>query len=246
MFCQAGDMGYDAARTAFEPGQPFTLDDSYRLAHLPLVAPGHPDVIARCPGTDYEMGRHARVFSLVLPIDADALEASPAWRAFEADLRSQPFADKVAWALPPRRRGLLHATVCGSLGRGEPPLVDADALAGISPFEIELRGIFSGNVNLGRLYLPAFPEKVSGENVIHRIQRAMDRPVTSMHLVGMHNLVDHLTRAETHAFAALLSRWHDTPFIRLTITELWLLGSHDDLVLDAAIEARLRLGRRSR
>lgn len=243
-FCEAADLGYHAARTIFADNQPFMLDESYRLAHLPLVAPHHRDVIPRKAGTDYEMGRHGSVYSLVLPIDAEALEASPAWRAFDTELRDAPFAGKIAWDLLPNRRERLHATICGSLARDVPPVIAHDALADIAPFEIELRGVFSGNVNLGRLYLPVYPERVKGQNAIHNVQCAIGRPVTSMYLVGMHNLTDHLTVTETAALAALLARWQDRLLARLRISELWLLGSRDDLVLDATVDARLRLGAR--
>jgi hypothetical protein len=243
-FCEAADLGYQTTRTVFADSQPFILDASYRLAHLPLVAPHHRDVIPRKAGTDYQMGRHGRVYSLVLPIDADALEASPAWRAFNAELRDMPFAGKIAWDLPPKRRERLHATICGSLGRDVPPALAHDVFADMAPFEAELRGLFSGNINLGRLYVPVFPEMLQGQNAIHMIQRAMGRPVTSMYLVGMHNLTDHLTISETAALAALLARWQDRLLVRLTISELWLMGSFDDLVLDATVDARLKLNGR--
>lgn len=240
-FCASSELGYDQASTVLRPGEALLLDERYRLAHLPLVAPGHGDVIANKAGTDYQMGRHARVRSLVLPVDAEVLERSRPWQDLQEELRSQTFAPKIAWDLLPRRRALLHATVCGSLSQDEIERMRTDGLAGIPPFDIELRGLFSGNINIGRLYLPVFPERAGGQNVIHRIQRAFGRPITSMYLVGMHNLVDHLTDAETAALVDLIGRWHGRPLARLTITELWLLGSHDDLVLDASVEARLPL-----
>ena len=68
-FCDDATLGYLRSRTALPEGVPLTLDEPYRLAHLPLVAPGHPGVIARQDGRFYEMGRHPSVFSAVLPID---------------------------------------------------------------------------------------------------------------------------------------------------------------------------------
>jgi hypothetical protein len=80
------------------------------------------------------MGRHDRTVSLVLPVpDVDHL--------IEAELRAQPFADKIAWDIVPRRRGKLHATLCGA-----PVVLDQAArraLAGIGPIGVELRGLFS-------------------------------------------------------------------------------------------------------
>ena len=67
VFCSDTDLGYERSRTRFEVGEGLTLDETYRLAHLPLVAPDHPRIIERREGSSYVMGRHERVFSLVLP-----------------------------------------------------------------------------------------------------------------------------------------------------------------------------------
>ena len=103
------------------------------------------------------MGRRDKTVSLVLPVpDIDHL--------IEAELRAQPFADKIAWDIVPRRRGKLHATLCGA-----PVVLDEaarQALAGIGPIGVELRGLFSGTVNHGRLYLRVYPEKRDGENLL--------------------------------------------------------------------------------
>lgn len=69
-FCSDQELGYERGRTWFSAGAGLTLDESYRLAHLPLVAPDHPRVIPTRDGTTYRMGRHARTFSLVLPVRA--------------------------------------------------------------------------------------------------------------------------------------------------------------------------------
>ena len=54
-FCADSALGYDRSRSVFNQGEAFRLDDAYRLAHLPLVNPSHPDVIANTPGKSYEM-----------------------------------------------------------------------------------------------------------------------------------------------------------------------------------------------
>ena len=89
------------------------------VAHLPLIAPDHPDVIRSRPGATYRMGRHERIFSLVLPVPPDALEKSVAYRELELALRQSPFGSKIAWDLLARRRAKLHATICGSLSKDE-------------------------------------------------------------------------------------------------------------------------------
>ena len=63
--CSDDELGYVADRTTFVAGLGLALDENYRLAHLPLVAPGHPRVIARQPGRSYDMGRHPPTLSLV-------------------------------------------------------------------------------------------------------------------------------------------------------------------------------------
>jgi hypothetical protein len=48
--CGDDELDYLANQTQFELGQGFLLDEAYRLAHLPLVAPHHLRVIARREG----------------------------------------------------------------------------------------------------------------------------------------------------------------------------------------------------
>jgi hypothetical protein len=229
-------LGYLANRTRFAAGEPLRLDEAYRLAHLPLLRPGHPRAIRRAPGRPHRDGTHETLWSVVLPIDADALGRSAPMRELEAELRAAPFAAKIAWDLLPRRRAVLHATIGGGIGSGPPPAIDADAraaLAAIGPIQCELRGLFSGNVNHGRLYLPVYPEaRAGGVDPLQSAQIALGRPVTDLWLVGLYNLVDDLSVAETRALAALLDRWWGVPLLRFTATKLWLLGARDDLVLD--------------
>ena len=173
------------------------------------------------------MGRHDKAVSLVLPVpDVDHL--------IEAELRVQPFADKIAWDIVPRRRGKLHATLCGA-----PVVLDASmrqALAGIGPIGFELRGLFSGTVNHGRLYLRVYPEKRAGEDPLAHVQRLLGRRETGLYLVGLHNLVDDLDAREATALAALLERWWERPILRWRADALWLLAAWDDLVLTGAVE----------
>lgn len=233
--CDDDELGYLASRTAFEPGQGFLLDEAYRLAHLPLVAPDHPRVIARRAGRPYEMGRHEPVFSLSLPIADELLQRSPAYLSLEAELKASPIAPKIAWDIVERRRRKLHATLCGSLAIGRvPPVLDPaqrDALRRLGPVAVELRGLFSGNVNQGRLYLRVYPEKRDGTNMFHRIQQAMGRRPTDLYVVGLYNLIDDLDAREGSALAGLLDRWWDGPIVRFQTEALWLLGASDDLVL---------------
>lgn len=233
--CDDDELAYLASRTPFEQGQGLRLDEAYRLAHLPLVAPDHPRVIARRAGRHYEKGRHEPVYSLSLPIADALLQRSEAYLSLEAELKASPIAPKIAWEIVERRRHKLHATLCGSLAIGQvPPVFDAaqrDALRRLGPVAVELRGLFSGNVNQGRLYLRAYPEKRDGTNLFHLIQQAIGRRRTDLYVVGIYNLIDDLDAQECAALADLLDRWWDRPIARFQAEALWLLGATDDLVL---------------
>lgn len=237
-FCTDAELGYASQRTRFSSGQALLLDRQYRLAHLPLVAPTHPKVIAAREGTPYHMGRHEAVTSLVLPVPATLYDA-PAFVDLSRELRAASFAPKIAWDILEARRARLHATLCGSLASGE-PLQSLNetmrtALARLGTLRIELRGLFSGSLNLGRLYLKTYPERIGQENALVRIQKALNARVTDLYPVGLFNLVDDLTVAETADLARLIDRWWDRPILRFDVDRLWLLSARDDLVLDARI-----------
>lgn len=243
-FCTDGELGYRRSLTDFADG-PLILDEPYRLAHLPLVAPAHSRVIARLEGRSYEMGVHPPVFSLVLPIDGALLAASKPFQKLEAEMRAAPFASKIAWDILPRRSERLHATLCGTLSTGDAPVISHDtrqALSRIAPFAVDLRGLFSGNVNRGRFYLRVYPEKRDGLNPLHEVQAAFGRPPGDLYLVGLYNLTDDLDASETAALAEVIARWWDVSLLRFTVSDLWVLGASDDLVLDSQIADTVRLG----
>jgi hypothetical protein len=244
VFCEDAELGYERSRTRFEPGEGLALDQTYRLAHLPLVAPGHPRVIRTREGSSYVMGRHERVFSLVLPVPADALIRSPAYGRLNDEMKAAPFSGKIAWDVLDRRGDKLHATICGSLSTGRPPVLDQDRrrkLTRFGPVSVELRGLFSGNVNRGRLYLRAYPESRNGENVFRQIQRSLGGRETDLYVVGLYNMTDDIDAAEAAALASLIDRWWDRTILRFQADHLWLMGASDDLVLDSAVEETIPL-----
>jgi len=237
-FCRDSELGYERSRTRFQSGEGLILDETYRLAHLPLVAPDHPRVIRTREGSSYMMGRHEQVFSLVLPIPSELLLRSPAYSELDEEMRASPFAPKIAWDLLGRRKDKLHATICGSLSTGTPPVLapsQRQELARLGPIRVELRGLFSGNVNRGRLYLRAYPESRRGENVFRQIQRSLGCRETDLYVVGLYNMTDDLDADETAALAALIDRWWDRTILQFEVDHLWLMGSCDDLVLDSTI-----------
>lgn len=244
-FCADDELGYDRSRTRFAAGQGLVLDENYRLAHLPLVAPDHPDIIAARDGTYYDRGHHPKVFSLALPVAWQALSTAAAFRELDDEIRVSPFASKIAWEAMARRRNRLHATICGSLAVGEtaPQITQAQRreLTALGPIQVELRGLFSGNVNVGRLYLRVYPERRGGENMLRRVQRALGRRETDLYVVGLYSLTDHLHAAEVSALMRMLERWWDRPILRLAVSHFWLLWAKDDLVLDGAVAEEIPL-----
>lgn len=230
-------LAYQALKTDFTTTRRLAFDAAYRLAHLPLVAPEHPGVIASKPGTSYHRGLHAEAFSLVLPIPINALEASDGYKALEAALRAAPFAAKLAWDILPKRRKKLHATLVG-LGEDSLPVISEQsraALAANGPFEVELRGVFSGNLNLGRLYMKLYPEARAGHNPIHAVQDAFAAKRTDLFLAGIHNFLEELDEAETSALAKIIDSYWHKPLLRFRVDALWLMGATDDLVLDSRV-----------
>ncbi|GGF17982.1 hypothetical protein GCM10011611_24790 [Aliidongia dinghuensis] len=238
--CSDEELGYERSRTGFVPGEGLALDDVYRLAHLPLVAPDHPKVIPSREGAAYSMGRHPRVYSLAVPLPTAALLRSAAFLELDRALRASPFSRKIAWSLLERRKDRLHATICGSLavGQDKPPTIgdfERRELKSLGPIAIELRGLFSGNVNIGRLYLRVYPEQRDGANLLKKIQRTLGRRETDLYVVGVYNLTDDLDPPEAAALAGLIEHWWDRPLLRFQVDSLWLLGAMDDLVLDGEI-----------
>ncbi len=244
VFCPDAELGYERSLTRFEAGEGLALDETYRLAHLPLVAPDHPRFIETREGSSNVMGRHERVFSLVLPVFSDLLNQSPDYRDLDEAMRAAPFADKIAWNLLDRRKHKLHATICGSLSTDTPPVLDAEKRRGLTrlgPIAVELRGLFSGNVNRGRLYLRAYPESRNGENVFRRIQRSLGCRETDLYVVALYNMTDDLDADEAAALAELIESWWDRAILRFEVDHLWLMGASDDLVLDSYVEESVSL-----
>ena len=163
----------------------------------------------------------------------------------ESEIRAASFAPKIAWDIVERRKHKLHTTICGSLGTGDMPSIDTRALPAIDSLQVELRGLFSGNVNVGRLYLRAYPECRNGENLFKLIQRALGRKETDLYVVGLYNLTDHLDAGEAHDLGALVQRWWDRPLLRMQIDHLWLMGAKDDLVLESRVVQKVLLGGRA-
>ena len=125
-----------------------------------------------------------------------------------------------------------------------PCLIDMQRqeLAELGPIHVELRGLFSGSVNRGRLYLRAYPESRKGENVFrqHSAQPGLPRDRS---LCGRPLQPDGRSRCRGGGGARL----PDRPLVgsarscSSTVDHLWLMGACDDLVLDSAIAETVSL-----
>ena len=230
---------------AQRPPERLRLDEYYRLCHLPLVNPDHPEVIAGKPGTDYESGRYAAPrFSLVISIDDAALHASPAYRQLLRRLRAAPFAGKIAWESYAQRLKSLHATLRSNLQRDFRPEELRGALARLRrlpSFRARLTGPWYGDRNHGRLYLPLVPELRHGFDACRRIQRAAGGPEIALYSVGLLNFRDHLTEAETAALHAIMAAYRRRVLLEFEVTAIDLHATHDDLALDSRIVRRIPL-----
>lgn len=202
------------------------------------MVPGHPAAVASVPGRDYRDGRYATPRdALVARIPAEALDASPAFRALEAEMRAASFGAKIVWALGARRRAVLHATLYGPFAPAETPRVAEAADAFVSrhdAFALRLGGLFVGTRNHGRLYLPVYPQRVAGDDPFGRLQEAIGRPRSRFYSVGLWHLSDGLDAAEAAELADLVDKWRDRETARISPVRLAILRVHDDLALDGA------------
>lgn len=215
-FVPDADLDYERLATRFEPGAALVMDEAYRRAHLPLVAPHHPKVIGEDEARGYRMGRHATIWSLVVPVEWQSLAASPAFQLLHQAMLGGPLRGKIDWDSFEKRRDVLHATIVSDIARGAAPGISEhwrQAFRSTRPFQIALRGFFSGNINLGRLYLKLYPEQRRDGNPIHILQRSLGRPETGLYVVGLYNLTDDLNRDETNWLVDFVARHRDQAWI---------------------------------
>jgi hypothetical protein len=242
-YCAPESLAYAESAWPFESGAALTFDESYRLAHLPLVNPAHPRLIAAAPGLDYQMGRYERLrYSLIVPVDAAELEQGDTFQAMERDLRGRRFATKVAWSLARRRASKLHLTLAGGLREaaleGHAARL-AELLAARAPLHYRLGGPFVSSKNRGRIYFPAYPQLSDHGNVFGLIQQALGAPLTRFYAVGHYNLSDELSAPEAADLQDFVARWGQRTLAELTVPALVLLATHDDLALDSRVVHRI-------
>jgi hypothetical protein len=237
-FCADDALAYSASRHPFPPGAALPLGADYRLAHLPLVAPGHPEAIASVPGRDYLNGSYATPRdALAVQLPLEALDASPAYREAEADLRAGRFAAKIAWHLTARRRDVLHATIAGPIGEAQAAKAIPAAGALLKrrgTVAVRFGGPLVGTRNHGRIYLPAYPERIDGGDPFGDLQEACGWRRTRFYAVGLWHLSDGLDAAEATDLAGIVDKWFGRETVRLPAARFGILRVHDDLALDRA------------
>ena len=237
------DLAYAAARRRFRPGERLVFDPAYRLAHLPLVAPDHPAVIAEAPGKDYRRGRYAAPrHAVVLPVPDAVFAASPVFRAIDAAMRAARFSDKLAWQVLPARAGRLHATLVGGLDAAaaeEAVAPVAALLPRLGPLSFRLGGPIVGDRNFGRIYFPVYPRKADGEDPFARLQETLGRPASRFYGVGYYSFLDELDIAETAELAALLGGWEAVVLAEAAASHVEIIATNDDLVLSGRVIAAI-------
>jgi hypothetical protein len=232
-FVQSDTLDYARNRFRFDPGATLTLDAAYLANQLPLLRDE--------PSARYEPSRR----SVVIFVPASLFDESEPYRDMMAALRTSMVAPKIDWAMFERRRGLLHATICGRVEQrmtNEESIARFDALRGVGPFRVRVTGLWvSREFNRGRCYIPLYPEARDGENAIHAIQRAFGSPTTNFYAIGAINLIADLEAAETTALGDIVRCFGDAVLFETTITQLALTETNDDLLLSGRAVRRVQL-----
>lgn len=234
-------LGYGNAYQIFSAGDELVLDRNYRRAHLPLINSSHPDVITNdedyCMGT-YDTNRR----SIVLPVSDERLRQTTTFIQIEKDLRNASFASKIAWNLLEKRKNLLHATISSGLNDDcvELAIEALQTFLDTQPVKkYRLGGVFMGPVNTGRLYLKVYPEATGSGHIFGELQSLLRLQQTSFFLVGYFNLTDHLNKPETMELSEILNRYCNETLWEDELRELWLISTHDDLVLSGKISKKI-------
>ena len=242
-YCDDEMMAYRSGRKIFQPGDCVVFDDGYRLAHLPLVNPGHPAVISEADGRDYRNGTYEKTrHALVMPIAAEVFAQSAPFGVIEHAMRSARFAPKIAWEIAERRRARLHATLASGISEADLDRCAAAAqelLQRTGPISICLKGPFLGQWNTGRIYFPVYPQQIDGEDPFALLQTSLGMPATGIYLVGYYHMRTELDAVETTELVELVDRWRDRVVVETTISSLELYATNDDLALSARIHARM-------
>lgn len=230
-----------AANAAHRDPAGLMLDAAYRTFHLPIVNASHPDIIRNDAETN--MGRFTSARrSLVAFVDQANFDQSDVLKATLNALRQSRASKKLDWSILDRRRHLLHFTISPIAATVAPDQI-AEGLADVRPFHVRALGPWLGRArNNGRMYLPVCPENViSGQNVIHDIQRRLGIAPTNFYGIGFHNLTDHLNSDELDDVLAVAAGYADAAAFDVRIGKLSLIETFDSLTLDSKVIASYEL-----
>lgn len=240
-------LAYATSRHQFRPGDRLLFDESYRYAHLPLLAPEHPAAINAPANLDYKSGRYdIERYALVLPVPHSKLVKSHIFQAIENSLRRSSFSHKIAFELCERRRALQHITIAGGFQHNDIPRMEAIVAAYISKttsLAYQLKGPFIGSKNLGRIYFPCYPSLQHGEDTYAALQNAVGVKQNGFYAMGYYNLIDELNCEETTELQNILDEFANQIIFQDEPDALWITATHDDLVLSGRVLKRLPTGK---
>ena len=239
MFCDEAMMKYETSRRRFSAADSLDFDESYRLAHLPLVAPNHPSVITEVPGKDYFNGRYTKArYSVVTPVTWRSLARSRAFQQLESELRASPYSGKINWAICSERADKLHATIINGLSEDEIENCSAaisSTIMRLGSLSLRLGGPFLGVRNTGRIYFPVYPQRLGAQDPFALLQEACGARQTHFYVVGYYHLIDKLDETETQHLRELEQRWRTRVIAQLQIKSFDIQATNDDLALSARV-----------
>lgn len=233
------DLRRQRAEYAWESHSSLRLDDRYRTRQLPLLqvrtwtAVG-PESVA--PGEFWPPVR-----SVVVPLPDDILNDQP-MASFLAELRASEVAPLIWFEGLLVRAGRMHATLVPEVsleGPDQPPHAVAVQTDGRG-LKVVVKGPWVGRFNTGRIYLPvqaADEESAKALAAIRTLWGAEHRPL----LAGFLQLRDDVNGRQYAELRHILAKYQTRLAIPVTVTELALMETMDDLVLRSRVVGRISM-----
>ncbi|BCK67531.1 hypothetical protein Srufu_014840 [Streptomyces libani subsp. rufus] len=226
------ELSRQAAAYDWAANEALTLDPRYRERQLPLL-----NNRARAPlGPETGAAEYwPPIRSAVIPIDSLRLAADPGVTAFVDDLRRSDVASLVWWPGLALRADRMHATLVGGLEKGaELPVQLTQRI------EVRVRGPWIGRFNTGRIYLPVQAADVESATALAQLRlrtHADHRPL----LAGYLQLTDDVTGDSYRQLRDIVATHQSSIAVHLSLSELCLMDTMDDLVLRSHLAARIPL-----
>ncbi len=243
-FSDNNHMRYRDQIKLYSGKEPLKFDARYRAAQLPLVYPESELAVHTDPDGRYTRGRRDVTYSVVLPIDGESLANSSSMRQLIERLKSADLHQKFNWDMEQRRRGVLHATISGTIPfdpEGKVPEELKVALQQIPTFAFQLKGLFMGSFNTGRVYIQVFPETNGNSVLTDKVCDALGCQHNRLLLCGYLNLTEELTGEEAALLSEICTDMQEVVFDTQTCTSIVVMKSYDDLVLRSGVTHRVAL-----